>query len=61
MGPRPIGALTGGLLGRLDLSLPYVAGASLALLAVLTLWSLIGRAAHLANEMGTARPAGDAA
>lgn len=49
-GLAPVGALLGGLLGRIDLRLPFVAGACVLALVLVLFWRTFGRVVHLAQE-----------
>jgi hypothetical protein len=56
-GQAPVGALVGGLLGRIDLALPYLAGGLLMVVTVLVFRRTIAECARLCDE-ATARLAG---
>ncbi|SHK05671.1 Major Facilitator Superfamily protein [Nocardiopsis flavescens] len=60
-GLAPAGALAGGLLGRIDLGLPYLAGGLLVLGTVLVFWRTIAECARLCDKAAARLAAADAA
>ncbi|CAL9589624.1 hypothetical protein SUDANB121_05229 [Nocardiopsis dassonvillei] len=58
-GLAPVGALVGGLLGRVDLALPYLAGGLLMVVTVLVFRRTIAECARLCDEATARLAAGD--
>ncbi|MFC3997732.1 MFS transporter [Nocardiopsis sediminis] len=57
-GLSPVGALAGGLLGRVDLALPFAVSGLILGVTVAACWGTMGEAARLAEEPPDPRPAG---
>lgn len=58
-GLAPVGALAGGLLGRVDLALPYLAGGLLMVVTVVAFRRTIAECARLCDEAAARLAAGD--